>query len=577
MRMLAHSQHMRLARKALGRWPNRTWVLYLCLCAFSSWSLQIFEAFLGRGSESPTLRPNRLMKEEAGIFVHKPLWTSSTADSRVPCAQEDWRLQHQRSPTPTRSQTVSHPQADQLVEKMPPTPAVLAVGSLVLSTAACAVGKVFAASVLAVSTATFIGIALLALKNSESAKETKAVRNGAIHPVLCASSEDEVEVPNLMSAATTDPDSVAEEAGDEAGAESPSSSFGSVSQAFGATKRFLKSLVFSASTTDADLEKGHQADENRPPLVMDGSHILAEANLHDSLHEEAKAHSRPPHVEDVVSAHESTVRDDEHAASDRGEGSERQPNLVLTVKSSLATEEPGSQASGVECLMSQPGGEILAAMAGKDWKVEPLDPSRGTYELQLPPVTYNMGVGSVTIPPPRFIATIEDSTTVTGDEHERLVGELVLQNGDRILTVDLGFPLNTNLSLSTEGSAKARIGRIGDSVFLQADVEIGLFLPKVPGLQKLMEMFIKAYANQSTQDCARALAQGADRLHSEAESSGRSGVAAALTTAALAASELESATIPLSGARVLANGAELELASQSPELLNALPALDGLP
>lgn len=193
-------------------------------------------------------------------------------------------------------------------------------------------------------------------------------------------------------------------------------------------------------------------------------------------------------------------------------------NFVVSVATDVQLYKPASAQNGVERLMGRPGGEILAAMAQSGWKVEPNDPARNIYDVFLPSVEYNLGMGSVGIPAPRFTATIVDTFRETACGHERLEGELVLQNGKDILTVILGFPFFTTISLSAAGVARARLGRQGDAVFVQADVEFGIQLPRVPGLAKIMQIFVRTYANQSILDCARALAHAAD---ADAPASGR--------------------------------------------------------
>jgi len=232
-------------------------------------------------------------------------------------------------------------------------------------------------------------------------------------------------------------------------------------------------------------------------------------------------------------------------------------NLVVSVETDPQMDEPESKEKGVQLLLAQSGGDILQAMAQDDWKVNPVDPAQGVHEMFLPPVNYNLGMGSVSIPAPRFIATIQDSDDVSGDLHERLVGNLVLQNGEGILTVELGFPISTKLSLSAAGSARARVGRCGDAVYLQAAVDIGLKLPQVPGLQKIMQIFVKTYANQSVKDCARALAGGADKLSASATVNEQSAVAVAVATAAVAAAEMDVVGMAAQAGQVLmSSGAE---------------------
>lgn len=233
-------------------------------------------------------------------------------------------------------------------------------------------------------------------------------------------------------------------------------------------------------------------------------------------------------------------------------------NLVVTVACEKQKATPESLGEGVGLLMQQSGGTILAAMAQDGWSVEPVDPSNGIYELSLPSVDYNLGMGAVSIPSPVFRANIVDVNRNDADgDVERLVGDLVLQNGKDILKVTLGFPLSTTLSVSAAGSARARIGQSKDTVYLQADVEMGLRIPKIPGLVKIMQIFVKNYANQSTFDCAVALAKGADRLlaDSQAETVAKSAVAAAAAAAAMAATEVDVVGMAVEAGRLAAQGA----------------------
>mmetsp|Transcript_135100 Transcript_135100/g.328363 ORF Transcript_135100/g.328363 Transcript_135100/m.328363 type:complete len:219 (+) Transcript_135100:44-700(+) len=197
-------------------------------------------------------------------------------------------------------------------------------------------------------------------------------------------------------------------------------------------------------------------------------------------------------------------------------------------------------------------------MAQDGWSVEPIDPSKGIYELSLPAVDVNLGMGSVSIPSPLFRATIWDSSRRDEEgDMERLVGDLVLQNGEDILTVTLGFPFATTLSVSAAGAARARIGQSKDTVYLQADVDIGLQIPKVPGVAKIMQLFVRNYANKSTFDCSVALSKGADKIASEsqAEAVAKSAVAAAAAAAAMAAAEVDVVGFAAEAGRLAAQGA----------------------
>jgi len=192
-------------------------------------------------------------------------------------------------------------------------------------------------------------------------------------------------------------------------------------------------------------------------------------------------------------------------------------NLIVRVKIEPKTAAAiETQQEGVARLMSQSGGQILATMAQDGWEVTPVDEEEGLFEVSLPPVRYELPGGTVSIPPPRFLTTIRDThVTSDGGYVERLQGDLVLQNGDKILTVELGFPFRTSFSVSASGWTRAKIGSQGDSVSVSNYVEIGLNLPKFPGLVPLMQYFVKSYGNESTEQCVDALARGADRISPE--------------------------------------------------------------
>jgi len=252
-------------------------------------------------------------------------------------------------------------------------------------------------------------------------------------------------------------------------------------------------------------------------------------------------------------------------------------NLVVSVECDKQMKQPASQREGVQLLMLQPGGKILASMAQDGWKVEAVDPATGIYELSLPAVEYNLGMGIVSIPSPLFRANISDTRRKDEDgDMERLAGDLVLQNGEGILTVKLGFPFSTTLSVSAAGLARARIGQSEDAVYLQADVEIGLRIPRVPGLEKIMQLFVKSYANKSTFDCSTALSKGADKIAAEtkAEVMAKSAVAAATAAAAAATAEVDIAGMAVEAGQFVAQTAN-DVMLQSgmedvPEMLESL-------
>lgn len=215
-------------------------------------------------------------------------------------------------------------------------------------------------------------------------------------------------------------------------------------------------------------------------------------------------------------------------------------NLVVAVNCDRQSAEPVSKRSGVSRLMDTSCGDILAAMAQDGWRVEEKNAAEGIYSMFLPSVKVDFPIGSVSIPSPEFECRVRDSfESSSEDEEQRLVGELVLQNGKEILAVNLTFPFSTTFSVSAAGVAFARIGQIGDAVYLQADVKMGLQIPKVPGITKVMQIFVRNYAKQSTYDCAVALSKGADKIEVSAGAAEQTGVAVATAAVAVIAAEAD--------------------------------------
>jgi len=166
--------------------------------------------------------------------------------------------------------------------------------------------------------------------------------------------------------------------------------------------------------------------------------------------------------------------------------------------------------------MSRTGGDILATMAQDGWEVTPVDIAKGIFELALPSVRYEVPGGTVvSIPAPRFLTTVYDSYQRTDDMDERLIGDLVLTNGKDILKVEVGFPFYKSFSVSAAGWARSRVGSKDGLVSISNFVEIGMQVPKFPGLTPIMQFFVRSYGNDSTQQCAQGLAKGADNLFSD--------------------------------------------------------------
>jgi hypothetical protein len=173
--------------------------------------------------------------------------------------------------------------------------------------------------------------------------------------------------------------------------------------------------------------------------------------------------------------------------------------------------------AGVARLMSKKGGEILATMAQDGWEVTPVDIAKGIFELALPSVRYEVPGGTVvSIPAPRFLTTVYDSNQRTDEMDERLIGDLVLTNGADILKVEVGFPFYKTFAVSAAGWARSRVGSKDGQVSISNFVEIGMQVPKIPGVTQVMQFFVKSYGNDSTQQCAEGLAKGADILTSDA-------------------------------------------------------------
>lgn len=128
-------------------------------------------------------------------------------------------------------------------------------------------------------------------------------------------------------------------------------------------------------------------------------------------------------------------------------------NLVVRLDS-----EPGIAATKVaEEKMKQSDQEVLEDLCGEGWGVRPIDASQGLFEMTLPAVRYQMPMGVVSIPSPLFHAQVRNSSKVSGNYHERLVADIVLQNGDKMLCVELGFPFSSKFTISAAGWARCNV------------------------------------------------------------------------------------------------------------------------
>jgi len=186
-------------------------------------------------------------------------------------------------------------------------------------------------------------------------------------------------------------------------------------------------------------------------------------------------------------------------------------NLVVKVTTDLKNVKAKSGSMGVEKLMQQSSATILGLMSRDGWQVNEIDGSKGLFEILMPPVSYSLPLGQVSIPAPRFLCTVHDSDAADGDCKERLVGDLILQNGAGIFNVELRF-FSKQFSIDAAGWARCKVCSCNENVRMAADVQVGMQVPKVPGLSQIMEFFVKRYADESTNDCARALATGADEM-----------------------------------------------------------------
>jgi len=189
-------------------------------------------------------------------------------------------------------------------------------------------------------------------------------------------------------------------------------------------------------------------------------------------------------------------------------------NLIVRVDidSKKAFAKIGGQ-EGVERLMARSDQKLFETMAQTGWTVETLNESKGQYMLSLPSVRYEIMGAVISIPSPKFATWFRDTRGKSnGAYKERAQGDLVLQNGENLFTIELGWPFSKTLKLSGAGWTRATIGWDGDAVITTNYVEIGIQLPKVPGLSAILEYFVKNYGNESTLECAAALARGADSL-----------------------------------------------------------------
>jgi len=247
-------------------------------------------------------------------------------------------------------------------------------------------------------------------------------------------------------------------------------------------------------------------------------------------------------------------------------------NLIVCVEIPIERAEAKSQRNGVETFMAQAGGKILGSMGQDGWVVTPVDEANNLFELALPSVNYKMPLGTVSIPAPLFRTQVRDTRVRSGDYEERLQGDLILTNGTDILTVELGFPFKSTFSVSAFGWTRACIGWEGKDICVSNKIELGLKVPKVPGLEGIMRFFVKTYGAECTIQVAEALAAGTDLL-AEGGPDALFGESAAQAAAASKEAEVQSAETPAEAAQVLA--ASATVASAAPAAAAApVPAVE---
>lgn len=257
---------------------------------------------------------------------------------------------------------------------------------------------------------------------------------------------------------------------------------------------FLSMFAWWNSSTS----KAHRAAVPAPKVMLETPVALAPPKVIKTLPETPKVTILETSVVETADSMQSTVEDAEPHVPGMSE-----TNLMVRLDS-----EPGVAVTQMaEEKMKRSDQEVLEDLCGEGWSVRPIDASKGSFEITLPAVRYPMPMGIVSIPSPLFHAQVRKSSKVSGSYHERLVADIVLQNGQKILCVELGFPFSSQFTISAAGWARCRVGREPGSVRCQALVEMGLHVPKVPGLTSILQFFVKSYANKSAKDCAVSLSK----------------------------------------------------------------------
>lgn len=177
-----------------------------------------------------------------------------------------------------------------------------------------------------------------------------------------------------------------------------------------------------------------------------------------------------------------------------------------------------AQSTGVEQFMEQDLGELVVGMVTSyakkyleiDAVVTTVDAQQGLYKMRVPPLTYNLPLGTVITKEGLVNIYCSDTGTKEGDYTERGRVDLVLQDGEDMCLVKLGFPFFSDFSISAAGWGRTYIGWEGETVRLQADSEAGVKLMDVPGLWSFMECFIRSSFDSAARDCCTTLAAAAD-------------------------------------------------------------------
>jgi len=264
-------------------------------------------------------------------------------------------------------------------------------------------------------------------------------------------------------------------------------------------------------------EKEEEVKDDEDTAQVEEPAVETEISTVDADTEESTQGTEPEKIEDAP-ADAPPLEDESFDQPPEDVPGMDQANLVVRVgidPKKVPTKTSGSE--GVLRLMGRGDRTILETMSESGWEVEVVDESKGLYMMALPSVQYDVMGSSIAIPAPRFLCTFLDirGRSSSAPFEERAMGTMVLQNGENIFTLELGFPFRTKLQLSASAWTRAKIGWEDDKVVCSNYVEVGVQVPKVPGLSGILEFFVKNYGNESTVECATTLAAGADKLPPE--------------------------------------------------------------